>query len=154
MVTRCFRAVFHAFQDDPLPSRAASGRFHDSSSAGPTSYLAEKWTTAWKEVTYRWKADHARYRKFTVTLVLKKVVDLTDETMRKKYGISLEDLIADSHAACQRLSHRLRSEGVEAVRTFSKADPKGFCWVVFLECLAKGSSLKIETEEPVLEGGM
>jgi len=76
-----------------------------------TTYLTPVKQTAWKEVTFRWKADPASYRMAQVDVNLKTVVDLTDPHIQKEYGISRELLTEDDYKQTQRLANALRAEG-------------------------------------------
>lgn len=135
-----YKAVYFEYEKDPLPSRSKSGRFHGQISGMNTTYVTPAKETAWKEVTFRWKADPASYRMAQVRINLKAVVDLTDPAVQKEYGISREFLTADDYRQTQRLADNLRAEKVEAVWTYSRADlPDGRMLVVFLDNLRTGS---------------
>ena len=147
-----YKAVYVDYEKDPLPSRSASGRFHDAASGPVTSYLTDKRKTAWKEVKFRWKADPASYRMAEVAVRLNKLIDLTDGKMQEKYGVNQEMLIADDYRLTQRVAHRLRAEGVEAFWSYSRADqPDGRALVVFLENLAPGSYVRVRRMRPIQE---
>lgn len=106
--------------------------------------------TAWKEATFRWKADQAAYRKVQVEVDVKKVLDLSDEKVQKRYGTSKDELIGDDYRPTQRLANTLRSEGFEAFWTYSRADqPHGKMLVVFLENLASTSTVVVKAVRKV-----
>ena len=136
------KAVYKGFADDPIPSRSAKGRFHEA--PGSICYLAEDADTAWREVSYRWQAQPSEYRLVEAGLTVHRWLDLTDEKTQHKYKIDVARLVADDYRYCQELAARLRAKGIEAVRTYSRADrPDGRNWVVFLECLGPQSSLEV-----------
>lgn len=145
-----FRAVFYS--NPPLLSTGKIGRFHRGLKY-PTVYAAERWKTAWSEVTLHWKANAApgRYRKVHISARLSSIVDLTDESVREQYGITEADLVSHDYTACQNLAARLRGSGVEAIRTFSRADPDGRVLVVFLECLKSTSYINADLVESIEE---
>ena len=69
---------------------------------------------------------------------------MTDPAVRRTYGVDVATLVGDDHAPCRRLATRLRAEGFEALRTFSKADdPYGRQLVVFLSQLNPGSYVRV-----------
>ena len=146
---RLYRAVLDQYCSSPLLSRSEKGRFHRGLNK-PTVYLAEQWETAWHEVTFRWNADPSRYKKVHVSANISNIVDLTDETVRSQYGISKTELVSDDYTACQALAARLRADGVEAIRTFSRADINGRVLVVFLECLKSNSQITVDHVESVV----
>jgi hypothetical protein len=136
-----YKAFYERFSDDPLPSRSEWGRFHDPSTGRSTTYLAARSSTAWREVTHRWRADAAVYRIATVQLRTRKIVDLTKRSVQKRYGIDRQVLIGEEYKRCQELARRLRADGIEAVWTYSRADqPAGRVLVVFLDRLEQPSS--------------
>lgn len=142
--TKLYRAVYKEHQTNPLPSHSKSGRFHTEATGKHTTYLAESADTAWKEVTYRWKADPNSYCMVEVMVELTKIIDLTDPSIQKKYGVDASLLIGEDYGPCQKIAALLRAEGVEAIRTFSKAhSADGRQLVVFLDCLAKGSHVRV-----------
>lgn len=146
------RAVYEEFSDRPLPSRSDKGRFHDSATKDVTTYLAERAHTAWREVTYRWQANEEAYRMVEVRVLLHQVVDLTDPTTQQHYGVDRIALTADDYAACQRLAHRLRAEGVEALWTYSSADqPEGCQLVVFLDQLTQDSEIQVVRTQTIAQ---
>jgi len=115
-----------------------------------TTYLTPAKQTAWKEVTFRWKADPASYRMAQVDVNLKTVVDLTDPHIQKEYGISRELLTEDDYKQTQRLANALRAEGVEAVWTYSRPDqPDGRMLVVFVDNLRTTSYVRLKAVEGI-----
>ncbi|MFN7926087.1 MAG: RES family NAD+ phosphorylase [Bryobacteraceae bacterium] len=151
---RCtlYRAVYQRYATEPIPSRSSSGRFHDALSPGQTSYLAEDPATAWKEVALHWGSTEQAYRMVEVEIEIQKILDLTDPSTRKRYGIKVEQLVSGDWSACQQLANQLRRDGFQAVRTFSRADqPDGRNVVVFLECL-KPSHIKVKRRAAIKPG--
>lgn len=152
-----YKAVYEEFADNPFPSRSAKGRFHDAETAGSTTYLAAYPTTSWKEVVHRWKANPAVYRMASVRVSVSNIVDLTSAESQRRYKITEPMLTGDEYGPTQLLAHRLRSLGVEAVWTYSRADqPNGRVLVVFLEQRAAGSEVTVdrvaEIEDRHIEG--
>ncbi len=140
-----YRAVYIEYEADPLPSRSASGRFHDERTGQQTTYLADTVETAWKEVTHRWKADPHVYRMVEVAVKAKMVLDFTREQTRRKYGVSKEMLIGEDYWATQRLANRLRAQKVQAFWTYSRAhQPGGRMLVVFLDNFATGCWIRVQ----------
>jgi hypothetical protein len=138
-----FKALYEGFADDPLPSRSASGRFHDARTGRGTAYLAATATTAWLEVTHRWQAQAAAFRLATVRLRVGTLEDLTKRAARKRYGVDRAVLIGDEYQPCQRLAQRLRANGFEAAWTYSRAgQPEGRVLVVFLDRLNAPSRIE------------
>jgi RES domain-containing protein len=135
-----FRVVHEEYEADPLPSRSSSGRFHTK--PGVTSYFAQTPATAWKEVS-RAPVDPAAFRLVEVAVSIEAIIDLTDDAVRTKFGITGDDLVSPDWAACQRLAEQLRSETV-GVWTYSAADtPDGRVLVVFLDRLSEVSELEV-----------
>lgn len=146
------RAVYHKYAVQPIPSRSSTGRFHDELSPGQTTYLAEDQRTAWKEVSLHWGASEQMYRLVEVEVEFDAIIDLTEPATRKKYGITRAQLLSEDWSACQQLANRLRREGVQAIRTFSRADqPDGRNVVVFLECL-KPSRIRVKRTSAIRPG--
>jgi len=145
-----YRAIYEEFEDDPLPSRSAVGRFHDEATAPVTTYLAAAPETAWREVTHRWQAAQETYRMAEVRVKLSIIADLTDPATRRRYDIDEESLTADDYRPCQQLRRRLEMEGVEAIWTYSRADhPAGRQLVVLLAQLKRGSKVKVVRTSPI-----
>lgn len=139
-----YRAVYQEFHDDPLPSRSEQGRFHGPDTGRATTYLAASAATSWAEVTHRWQADPDAYRMAEVEVALKRVADLTDSTMQKRYSVDLKALVGDDYRPCQRLADRLRADGYEGIWTYSRADqPDGRQLVVFLDRLSERSRVAV-----------
>ena len=139
-----YRAVFSEYANDPLPSRSQSGRFHGARNGPMTTYLAESPRTAWREVTVRWRAQKAAYRMVHVEANLNRVLDLTESAVQLARGIDARFLVAPEYPPCQLLAETIRSEGFEAIRTYSAADyPAGRQLVVFLNSLDATSSLSV-----------
>ena len=143
-----YRVVIEDYVNDkmgPLPSRAQEGRFHDQGMELVT-YLAGGAETAWMEVGARWQGhpDPEPYRMLEVRANVARVADLTDPSIRRKYGVELSALVGTDWKPCQRLARRLRAEGFEALWTFSRADyPPGRQLVVFLSQLNPGSYVRV-----------
>jgi RES domain-containing protein len=146
-----YKALYKDYQDDPLPSRSANGRFHDEKTATSTSYLAASPQTAWAEVRHRWKANKDEYRMAEVRVRVHNIVDLTDSATKRRYGIDETTLIADDYRPCQQLRKRLKAEGVEAIWTYSRADqPAGRQLVVLqLGQLKAGSTVEVVRTGPI-----
>jgi RES domain-containing protein len=145
-----YRAFYEEYEDDPLPSRSAVGRFHDETGARATSYLAASPETAWREVIHRWQADKGTFRLGKVEVRLSNIMDLTDPVTRKRYDIDRESLTADDYRSCQELRRRLQAEGVEGIWTYSRADqPAGRQLVVLLDQVRKSSRIEVVHVGPV-----
>lgn len=145
-----YRAVYEDYENDPLPSRSAAGRFHDEETTGQVSYLAARPETAWAEVLDRWMANRGAFRMAEVAVTLHVVVDLTDPATRRRYGIERAMLTADDYHPCQQLRKRLEAEGVEAMWTYSRADqPNGRQMVVLLGRLKRGSTVEVIRTGPI-----
>ncbi len=85
-----------------------------------------------------------------VELSVDRVVDLTDPAVREEHGMEGNDLVGDDYTLCQELANRLRRKGVQAIRTYSRANrPDGKTWVVFLECLHSKPDIKIRRKRAV-----
>lgn len=82
------------------------------------------------------------YEEFAVEI--ERVVDLTDPSVREMYGVDREELTAPDWRKCQELAARLRGKGVEAVRTYSAADPRGRVVVVFVDLLRADSRVRVK----------
>ena len=146
----CYRAVYRDYRAEPLPSRSPAGRFHASAAPGTVTYLAADPATAWREVTERWAADPKSYWMAEVKVKLAGVADVTDPRTQAHYNVDERVLTGVDHRPCQRLAERLRSDGFEAVWTYSRADsPHGRQLVVFLDGLRSGSSVRVRTVTPV-----
>ena len=131
-----YKAFYEQFSDDPLPSRSESGRFHDSRTARVTTYLAARSSTAWREVTHRWRADKGAYRLAMVRIRVAKIADLTKQSVQKRYGVDRQVLIGEEYKRCQELARRLRADGMQAAWTYSRVhQPAGRVLVVFLDRL-------------------
>ncbi len=145
-----YKAVYVEYAKDPLPSRSNSGRFHDKATGMNTTYLTPAKQTAWREVTFRWKADPKSYRIAQVEVNLKSVADLTDPIVQKEYSISRELLTGDDYKQTQRLANALRAEGVEAAWTYSRADqPDGRMLVVFVNNLRTTSYVRLKAVKEI-----
>lgn len=139
-----YRAVYQEFEHDPLPSRSERGRFHTRAAGRSTSYLAGSAETAWKEVTHRWRANRTVYRIVEVEVTLHEIADLTDASVQQRYGVDERALTADDYRIGQELAERLRSEGFEAIWTYSRADqPAGRQLVLLLDRLKEGSRVRV-----------
>jgi RES domain-containing protein len=140
-----YRAVFHEYVADPLPSRSVAARFHQSKSTDvPTTYLAASAETAWREVTFHWKGNPNAYRIVRVECRLSKILDLTEPAVQAAYGVNGSILTGVDYVPCQALARRAREEGFEAIWTFSAADqPDGRQLVVFLDQLQRSSAITV-----------
>lgn len=138
-----YKVFYREFADDPLPSRSAWGRFHDQATGRATTYLAERSSTAWREVTHRWRASASAFRVAVVRIRLRKLADLTRRSTQQRYRIDRDTLVGPEYRPCQALAQRLRANGVEAAWTYSRADqPDGRVLVVFLDGLAPPSRVE------------
>ena len=57
----------------------------------------------------------------TLAVRLRRVLDLTDATVRDAWGLTLDDLAADDYARCQEVALAARADGYEAIRYPSAA---------------------------------
>jgi len=145
-----YRAFYKEFEDDPLPSRSAEGRFHDRATARATSYLAASRETAWTEVIERWRAARGTYRMAEVEVRLSVIADLTNPATRRRYRVDKESLTAADYRPCQELRRRLQAKSVEGIWTYSRADqPAGRHLVVLLDQLKKGSRVNVVHVGPI-----
>jgi RES domain-containing protein len=145
-----YKAFYAEFSDDPLPSRSSRGRFHDSETGRFTTYMAERPSTAWREVTHRWRAEAAAFQIAVVRLRLGKLADLTRRSTQQRYGVDRDALVGDEYRRCQTLAQRLRANGFEAAWTYSRADqPEGRVLVVFLDGLIPPSRIERVEVRPV-----
>jgi RES domain-containing protein len=142
--------VYAAFAHDPLPSRSSRGRFHDAETGRFTTYLTERSTTAWHEVTHRWRAEAAAFRIAVVRIRVGRLADLTRRSTQQRYGFDRDALVADEYRRCQALAQRLRANGFQAAWTYSRADqPDGRVLVVFLDGLTPPSGVEHVDVRPV-----
>jgi hypothetical protein len=93
----------------------------------------------------------------SVRVNVSNIVDLTSAESQQRYKITESMLTGDEYGPTQLLARRLRSLGVEAVWTYSRADqPNGRVLVVFLEQRAAGSEVTVdrvaEIEDRHIEG--
>jgi len=141
-----YKAVYAEFERDPFPSKSHSGRFHLN--GVNITYVTPKQETAWKEISFRWKADPTSFRMVTAAVRLNIVVDLTDEQVQKESSITREDLVGSDYRPTQGLAKVLRSQEVEGIWTYSRADePDGRTLVIFLDKLAPGSYVRVRATE-------
>ena len=136
-----------------LYSVAPTGRFHDTSSPGPTSYACQTLESAWAEVRkYLSEADPGAFTVLVLECQVSRTVDLTDAEVRLEWGITKDELVSRDHSACQRLAQRLRKKKIPVVRTYSAADPPdGRTIVVFSECLKHKSQFRIKGRVPLVK---
>ena len=129
-----------------LPSRA--GRFHGDPDREPTTYAADSLRTAWLEVSARFGAVPADPRGFSAwKLGVRglKLADLTSAAERRRFGITVDQLLADpAPARCRELAADLRRPGAEwkgILYPSVRNRPGGVCLVVFLD---RAPGLKVE----------
>ena len=148
MAYQLFRAVYHAYAADPVPSRSETGRFHQESK--PTTYLASTPRTAWMEVSHRWNAEPASFRMAAIEASVTNLIDLTDSSVQATLGITEEQLVDVNCDHCRQLAERLRGRGIEALWTYSAADrPGGRQLVIFLDQLLASSNIRVLSIDPV-----
>src|SRR5688500_3437691 len=148
MAYQLFRAVYHAYAADPVPSRSETGRFHQESK--PTTCLAATPRTAWMEVSHRWNAESASFRMATIEASVTNLIDLTDSSVQAAFGITEGQLVDVNCEDCRQLAELLRGRGIEAVWTYSAADrPGGRQLVIFLDQLSASSNIRVLSIDPV-----
>ena len=59
----------------------------------------------------------------TLTVRLRRVIDLTEPSVRAEWGLDEADMSADDHARCQEVALAARADGYEAIRYPSAARP-------------------------------
>jgi RES domain-containing protein len=79
---------------------------------------------------------------FLMGLALHRVVDLSDEGERERWGLSHADIARDDLAACQKAAPRIIAAGYEAVRWPSATGP-GESIAIYLDRLGAGSSCRV-----------
>ena len=148
-----FRIVRTESVESRLYSVAPTGRFHDTSSAGPTSYACQTLESAWAEIRkYLPEADAVAFTVLVLECQVSRMVDLTDGEVRLEWGITKDELVSRDYSACQRLAQRVRKKKIPVVRTYSAADPPdGRTIVVFSECLKNKSQFRIKGKVPLVK---
>lgn len=148
-----YRIVRAEFVESCLYSVAPTGRFHDTSSAGPTSYACQTLESAWAEIRkYLPEADPRAFTVLVLECQVSRIVDLTDSEVRLEWEITKDELLSLDHSACQRLAQRLRKKKISVVRTYSAADPPdGRTIVVFSECLKHKSQFRIKEKVSLVQ---
>lgn len=131
-----FRIVHSDSLKSPLSARSHSGRFHlGENEARLTSYLSFDQATCQKEVSHH-LGNVVPLRNMAALeyeVEVDAVVDLTRETERKKYGVTLDGLLAESYGMAQATAQRARAGGAQALIVPSARDPKAKNVVLFLE---------------------
>ena len=152
MINYLYRIVRSELAELRLYSVAPTGRFHDTSSPGPTSYTCHSVESAWAEIRkYLLEADPAAFTVLVLECPTTRMVDLTLAEVRLEWGITKDELLSGDHSACRRLAQRLRKKKIPVVRTYSAADPPdGRTMVVFSECLKHKSQFRIKEQVPLL----
>jgi RES domain len=134
-----FRVVYELAAADPLPARQDQGRFHTGKDLkSKTYYLSEEEQTCWTEIEHHrgGPVNPDLYRVFQIHVSPSKVVDLTKAGVRQRYGITRKELEDEfNRVPCQELGKRLRTEGIQAVRTFSAARAGAINVALFAENL-------------------
>lgn len=77
----------------------------------------------------------------TLELSLRRILDLTDESVRRDWGLSTEDIRSNHYGRCQEIARAARDDGYEAIR-FPSARGAGENYAVFLDRLVPGSYLR------------
>lgn len=105
------------------------GRFHDDESS-PTSYVAPKLMTAWKEVTANLgtvRANPEAFQAFEIQISDPDIRDLTNDQR-------LTSLMVDpAPREGRKLAEEVREGGVDGFRYPSMRSPGDQCVVIFLE---------------------
>lgn len=126
-------------------SQAVEGRFHIRSEFGAI-YVSSDRQTALAELDHRARLMGLRREDLlprlliTLDLAAERILDLTDETVRKAWGISVQDLRGSDYARCQEVARAARDDGFEAIR-FPSARGAGDNYAIFLDRLSPGSHL-------------
>lgn len=76
-----------------------------------------------------------------------RVLDLTDESERTRWGLDLTALAGDEHTLCQEVGRAARREGYEAILYPSAARASGLNVVVFTDRLHPGSRVQVVSRE-------
>jgi RES domain-containing protein len=156
---RVTERVFRHCQEDHANLRAtleassgAPGRFHVLREFGAV-YVATDRETTLAELDHRARRaglsreDLLPRLLLTLELAARRILDLTDEAVRKAWGLTLDDLAGDEYARCQEVARAARDDGYEAIR-FPSARGAGQNYAVFLDRLAPGSHLReVDREE-------
>jgi len=117
MRLRLFWDVYEAYAEDPIDSKRSQGRFHMLSSPGRTSFLAERASTAWREVVFRWRANEGAYRMVEIESNL--IISLISLT--QALGNSMVSLASNSWRTITLYVKRLRTSF--DVREFRRYEP-------------------------------
>lgn len=81
-------------------------------------------------------------------LHVRRVLELTDESVCHAWGLSGSDMSQISHDDCWEIARAARRSGYEAV-SFCSATGNGVCLAVFMDRLSPGSSLEVEDAETI-----
>jgi RES domain-containing protein len=115
-------------------------------------YVSADWETAVAELDHRARsvgldrADLLPRLMLTLELAVRRVLDLTDDGIRRAWGLAVDDLTSDDYTRCQEIARAARDDGYEAIR-FPSARGAGENYAVFLDRLAPGSHLREEARE-------
>jgi RES domain-containing protein len=83
---------------------------------------------------------------FTLEIVLRQVLDLTDESVRAEWDVTLADLRSDDHARCHEVATVARRDGFAAIR-FPSATGRGENLAVFHDQRHTGSYVELRRKE-------
>ena len=96
----------------------------------------------------------------TLTVRLRRVLDLTEPTVRAEWGLDAAALGADDHARCQEVALAARADGYEAIRYPSAArshpadapahDAADDNLAIFADRLHPGSDVRVVRHEPLV----
>lgn len=132
-------------------SRSAEGRFRVRREFGAV-YVAADRETAFAELDHRARMAGLRREgppapaSAHLELAVRRVLDLTDEEVRRAWGLTLDDLGSDDYARCQDVARAARDDGYEAIR-FPSARGGGENYALVLDRLAPGSHLREDARE-------
>lgn len=149
----------HADLDQTLAhAEALGGRYNPPGEFGAV-YVSATRGDALRELDRRVarvgleRADLLPRLLLTLELRVERLLDLTDEAVRKEWGVDLDDLIRDTdYTRCREVARSARRAGFEAIR-FPSFEGHGVNYAVFLDRLKPGSSLRTVSEEVLNEPG-
>lgn len=81
-------------------------------------------------------------------LHVRRVLDLTDETVCNAWGLPGTDMSQLLHDDCWEIARAARRSGYEAIR-FCSATGSGVCLAVFMDRFSPGSSLDVEDADSI-----
>jgi RES domain-containing protein len=132
-------------------SRDAEGRFHVRREFGAI-YVAADRETALAELDHKARMaglsreDLLPRLLLMLDLAVRRILDLTDEDVRRAWGLTTDDLEGNDYARCQEIARAARDDGYEAIR-FPSARGAGENYAIFLDRLAPGSHLREDARE-------